>query len=520
MKQTDDGEIRMSRREYSQLMAAVPASHATSDDDGFFSGLFGSSSEDAGPGLLEDMEIRHEDEHVIMDPEVIDFMGASLEVERPNDYDNAVRIRVAGDVAVEGEHIEPESVGTDDLSSDSTPASYHVYTDGTDIWAVPQQNPFDDITLETVTGTDIGVVDDEIRINQLPPQGEPLEANGRVFYKRGEYPGDLANGEFDGMALVSGMVREGETVTHHDPDQNADTIPTTTSPTHFTTSSRGLATPDVNGEFMIYPMVRNMLIEGPGAGDNGSIGIDDNNQNNFDWGIFENVAIQKFDVPIDSRNDSMITLRNCQFRKFAGKGFVAQRANLYHTTFQLPDGAQMEFRKCNYQGGGLHAVGESSTAFTLGDGARLSGVRLEKLLGTDGSGTFILGAGDFTLKNCHVATSEKWSKLIFANKGSPVVEGITGLDSMEFVQFNGTVDARFAGPVGGGFSNVSNATRPRYEGTIGGGPLGGVDAAPSSPSLNDEAVATASWDPDGDGNGEKVIYDGTAWQEVADMPNL
>jgi len=49
--------------------------------------------------------------------------------------------------------------------------------------------------------------------------------------------------------------------------------------------------------------------------------------------------------------------------------------------------------------------------------------------------------------------------------------------------------------------------------------LNGRGSAPSSPSTGDIVLASPTWDPDGDGNGEVVIYDGTAWQEMADMPN-
>jgi len=34
-----------------------------------------------------------------------------------------------------------------------------------------------------------------------------------------------------------------------------------------------------------------------------------------------------------------------------------------------------------------------------------------------------------------------------------------------------------------------------------------------------DGLASPSWDPDGDGNGEVVCYDGTAWNEVVDLPN-
>jgi len=43
----------------------------------------------------------------------------------------------------------------------------------------------------------------------------------------------------------------------------------------------------------------------------------------------------------------------------------------------------------------------------------------------------------------------------------------------------------------------------------------------SAPGVDerDLVLASPAWDPDGDGNGELVMYDGTAWQEVVDLPN-
>jgi len=44
------------------------------------------------------------------------------------------------------------------------------------------------------------------------------------------------------------------------------------------------------------------------------------------------------------------------------------------------------------------------------------------------------------------------------------------------------------------------------------------DSAPAG-TAGDIVLASPTWDPDGDGNGELVMYDGTAWQEVVDLPN-
>jgi len=44
------------------------------------------------------------------------------------------------------------------------------------------------------------------------------------------------------------------------------------------------------------------------------------------------------------------------------------------------------------------------------------------------------------------------------------------------------------------------------------------DSAPAG-TAGDIVLASPTWDPDGDGNGELVMYDGTAWNEVVDLPN-
>jgi len=48
-----------------------------------------------------------------------------------------------------------------------------------------------------------------------------------------------------------------------------------------------------------------------------------------------------------------------------------------------------------------------------------------------------------------------------------------------------------------------------------------LSAQDSAPTAVTGRVVLASplWDPDGDGNGEIVCYDGGAWQEVVDLPN-
>lgn len=175
MHQNDNGDIVMSRREYSQIMATLPASHAAGGDGGGIFGWFGSSSEDSGPGLLDDFEIRHEDEHVIMDPEIIDLVGDALDVERPNDYDNAVRIRVAGDVAVKGEDIEPASVSTEQLQSISAAPDIRIgkNSDG-EIVAVWQDGSY--------VGDDFSTVVNQALLNyDYNPQGAWVHVNAGEY---------------------------------------------------------------------------------------------------------------------------------------------------------------------------------------------------------------------------------------------------------------------------------------------------------------------------------------------------
>jgi len=44
------------------------------------------------------------------------------------------------------------------------------------------------------------------------------------------------------------------------------------------------------------------------------------------------------------------------------------------------------------------------------------------------------------------------------------------------------------------------------------------DSAPPH-SAGRMVLASPTWDPDGDGNGELVMSDGSAWNEVVDLPN-
>jgi hypothetical protein len=43
--------------------------------------------------------------------------------------------------------------------------------------------------------------------------------------------------------------------------------------------------------------------------------------------------------------------------------------------------------------------------------------------------------------------------------------------------------------------------------------------APPTHQVGSVVLASPSWDPDGDNNGEWVMSDGTVWQKVVDLPN-
>jgi len=47
-----------------------------------------------------------------------------------------------------------------------------------------------------------------------------------------------------------------------------------------------------------------------------------------------------------------------------------------------------------------------------------------------------------------------------------------------------------------------------------------LDSAPTDPIVGTQLLASSNWDPDGDGNGERVEWDGANWNEVVDAPNL
>jgi len=66
---------------------------------------------------------------------------------------------------------------------------------------------------------------------------------------------------------------------------------------------------------------------------------------------------------------------------------------------------------------------------------------------------------------------------------------------------------------------LTEGSRIRDQPTIADGEVHGpFDSAPAH-EVGKMVLASPTWDPDGDGNGELVMSDGSAWQEVVDLPN-
>jgi hypothetical protein len=123
---------------------------------------------------------------------------------------------------------------------------------------------------------------------------------------------------------------------------------------------------------------------------------------------------------------------------------------------------------------------------------------------------------DWRVKNLNGGTA---AELISQVSGATLLDGefktLTGNYWAELIDVEGTFEAEV-----GDLKGIDTQSQPY--GTL--GSIKFVGDAPAhdtaAPAVKgSEVIASATWDPDGDGNGERVIYDGTAWQEVVDLPN-
>lgn len=340
-------------------------------------------------------------------------------------------------------------------SGKSIPASHHVYSDGSNIQAVPQPNPSGP-AFDEIEGADIGPVLQEVIVDQLPPQGSKKEGAGKIVLKRSDYPGDLSNGDsvLNGTILPSQTVIEGELASHDEPNATDPTIPTTESPVRLNFSTNGFVCPDVDNDMLIWPVLKNLELWGPGTAS--GTGLDTTTGTNvWDWFYFENVHVRNCLDPVTVVGDARGDMVRCGFTSFEGTCTIKNRKYLTNCSFETGkvgayvDLAEMRAANCSF-----HGTGETNPYVQALD-SMLTNIRGEKVGGTSGSGTWLklnrsgvclarIQAGDFN-RGVRLAFNEPAAAFVF--------DQTTGTYTFSSGGANGTI----WGPEGNGIENPTGA---------------------------------------------------------------
>jgi len=380
------------------------------------------------------------------------------------------------------EYPVPDPLDVEQLSTRCMPTSYIVYTDETDIWAIPQANPAGP-DMDKVTGSDIGPILDEIAINQLPPQGSEKEAVGKVFLKRGNYPGDLANGTYNGLLLPCQFVVEGELESHFVEGSTPSTIPTTKPPTRLESTGQGLVNPNVDTDLAVFPKVRNLELVGGTEGF--ALGA---NSNPLDWFLIENIVLQGFDIWGDwaKADVGQGHIRRVHFRLHesgVASHFSGDRVHISESVLPIPDGATVTLDgSIRFYDSQVHAVGEAAYAMGLKDYPQVTNVKVKKMGTTNVAGEAIRTTGTRAgLKNLKVGTESGGGGFehLVHDRGTETKHFDTTITEAAVTvnylhTFNGSVDSHVRNVDKTKIQDLGS-TRPMVDGVLYGGPLGGTD---------------------------------------------
>jgi hypothetical protein len=208
-----------------------------------------------------------------------------------------------------------DSVETDNIDSNSQPASYHVYSDGTTVWARPQRSG-----LDAVSEPSIGTLLEDLIKNQLPPTGTDDEANGKILLAGHDekYPGKLSDySTEEGVVGAAGLKIEGEGtqnptgVTAVGQTNNTENLVT------LQTDNAGFVAPDSGDDINHRFACRHLAIEGPGVGSNGSIAFSNpSDHDQWDWVFLEDLSVFNFDAAHDFTGAHLVNMRECYFEGF------------------------------------------------------------------------------------------------------------------------------------------------------------------------------------------------------------
>jgi hypothetical protein len=149
------------------------------------------------------------------------------------------------------------SLSIDRLTTESLPYSYVLRTDGETIDAFPHQQGLDKYTDEP----DIGLLLEQLIVDELPPKGRRGEGAGHIFLKAGEYPGDLSSPDTDGTILPTQTWITGELASHYEHQENPTSgpVPQQSPPVLLRFSESGFTTPsDTEYTHIAFPRLTNL----------------------------------------------------------------------------------------------------------------------------------------------------------------------------------------------------------------------------------------------------------------------
>lgn len=406
------------------------------------------------------------------------------------------------------------AVSTDELSSKSNPASYHIHTDGTNISATPQPNPAGS-SLAKVTGTDIGTVMTEVIVNNLPPQGSSKEAAGKILVKRGEYPGDFSN-----VPLPTGCHIEGEGHTHKiDTPDSAQ--PQTEALVKFNSTGDAFVAPNVDTDLATFCSVRGIQLEGPGASTSASGFSNQNRTNSWDWLVIEDVVVQNFGVPLDFRNSHHVYCHRVHPIYFSDIYGYADKMWFYKCGFYSEIDSTIRLSplgRAIFESNIVNNGAASSSVSQLVCYGRTY-VHANKFLnkaGTVGSAIEISGNGDF-VKGNEFPSGAAWDDTILVSGGNDALIAYNRdfADSSNSINFAGSsaTDPRVeSNTLRRGVSVVTSPTRFLKEGI---GTNGANDPAVGGDWNGNEFEGLwVKWN-DGSGNDYMSVYRTDQWWDIS-----
>jgi len=420
------------------------------------------------------------------------------------------------------------SLGTEDLDTRTSFASYVFYTDGSEISAIPQQNP-EGVSLAEVTGTDLPTVYRDVVVNQIPPQGNAKAAWGKITFRRGEYTGSVSNIPENGLLGPTALHLEGEVTNFNKQGEDSLQVPGQEPPVRLKTNGDGFVNPDVDSKLATNFTVSNLQIHGDGSAAGGNA-LDASGSNTWDRCYFFNVTFNEFQNPLKSAfsTDAPTVFEDCMWRGFTDIVTYTNRNQLIRCEWFGDDGSPASVEvsgQTQMWGCESRCTGESTNGVIRADGqSQVFFPRVRKVGGTDGDGTGVFIQGNASVLCPYIYDNRNFRDSIALLDNSTVHWPYDDSSpSRASVVYSGGTEPSVWEPRAPNASTVTfvniSPTRGRFNGVIGGGVLGGVDLSTvNGQHEGDEAVAdgtatgatagdSARWDG---GNAEWRVFNSDA----------